>query len=285
MTATASGMFNASTTPNLEEEDLIYFCKVIEDRAGISLKSTKRDLVRTRLRSRVTDTGFNSYGDYRNYLMTLPKDHAEWENFTNLLTTNKTDFFREPKHFEYLVQKILPEWLKNKERTFKVWSAASSTGEEAFTLAMVLARYLPKDRDFKILATDIDTDVLSTAQNSVYPISKKPEIPSEYYTPCIDLGKGDARGWFRMKPHLREKIIFKQHNLIDRTSPGNGVFDLVVCRNVLIYFSPDTIDFVQKKIFTTVKPNGYLFIGHSESFQGIPHQWSSAGPSVFRKGS
>tara|TARA_B110001454_G_scaffold219204_1_gene252267 strand:+ start:81957 stop:82817 length:861 start_codon:yes stop_codon:yes gene_type:complete len=282
--ASNNSPWGATTTPDLEEDDLLYFCKVIEDRAGISLKTSKRDLVRTRLRSRVTANGLDSYGDYRSYLAKIDKDDPEWEYFTNLLTTNKTDFFREPKHFEYLVQTILPEWLKTREKVFKVWSAASSTGEEPFTLAMVLSRHLPEGRDFKILATDIDTEVLSTAQNSVYPISKKTEIPVDYHTPCLDIGKGDARGWFRIKPHLRNKIVFKQHNLIDRTSPGNGVFDLVVCRNVLIYFSPDTIEFVQKKLQSTVKKDGHLFIGHSESFQGISHSWSPVGPSVFKKG-
>ena len=130
MTAIANNNpWGATTTPSLEEDDLLYFCKVIEDRAGISLKASKRDLVRTRLRSRVTANGLNSYGDYRKYLTTLANDDPEWEYFTNLLTTNKTDFFREPKHFEYLVQTILPEWLKTREKVFKVWSAASSTGE------------------------------------------------------------------------------------------------------------------------------------------------------------
>lgn len=275
---------DSSATPELEQEDLHFFCKAIEERAGISLKTSKHDLVRTRLRTRVLTHGYKNYRDYRRYLESLSKEDPEWQQFTNLLTTNKTDFFREPKHFEYMINTIIPEWVKGPQKTFKVWSAASSTGEEAYTLAMILQRSLPKDRDFKILATDIDTEVLKTAQNAVFPISKKQEIPGDYHATCIDLGKGNVGGWFRIKPHLKEKVTFKPHNLMDKSTPAEGAFDLVLCRNVLIYFAPETIDFVQRKIFSTVKAGGHLFIGHSESFQGLAHQWKAVGPSVFRKG-
>lgn len=266
-----------------ENEDLQHFCALIKRRAGISLSSSKHDLVRTRLRSRLTAHGFKSYREYRRLLDSLDSRDPEWELFTNLLTTNKTDFFREPKHFEYLVQSILPAWLKSGQKTFKVWSAASSTGEEVYTLAMVLSRSLPPDRDFKILGTDIDTSVLQTAQNAVYSVAKKHEIPAEFHNSCLDLGKDDARGWFRIKPHLKDKVVLKPHNLMEATTPGDHVFDLVLCRNVLIYFNPEGINFVQKKLHRSVKPGGYLFIGHSESFQGLHHDWLTVGPSVFKK--
>jgi chemotaxis methyl-accepting protein methylase len=239
--------------------------------------------VRARLRSRLAANDLESYSEYREFLEGLPKDHPEWESFINLLTTNKTDFFREPKHFDFLVKSILPEFLKGSEKTLKIWSAASSTGEEAYTLAMVLDRHLPKDRDFRILATDIDTNVVKTAQNAVYAIAKKSEIPVDYHQSALDLGRGSAKGWFRIKPHLKEKVIFKQHNLIEQTSPGENMFDLILCRNVLIYFDKETIQFVSKKLFHSTKPNGHLFIGHSESLQGIQHKWQLCGPSVLRK--
>ncbi len=284
MSAAQHNVWGGRSTPDLSEEDLRYFCSAISDRAGIVLKPAKNDLVKTRLRSRLAANGLESYGDYRGLLQTLNKADPEWEIFTNLLTTNKTDFFREAKHFDYLVTEILPAWLKTSQKTFKVWSAASSTGEEPYTLAMVLSRYLPKDRDFKILATDIDTNVLDVAQNAVYSMAKKSEIPSEYQQSCIDIGKSEARGWFRIKRHLKEKIVFKQHNLIDKTAPGDAVFDLVLCRNVLIYFGHESIDFVQRKLHSTVKGGGHLFIGHSESLQGISHNWKASGPSVYKKG-
>src|ERR1051325_9132586 len=122
----------------MDERDLQYFCDLIEERAGIHLKPAKYDLVRTRLRSRIAAHEFHSFSEYRDMLSSLPSNHSEWEVFINLLTTNKTDFFREAKHFEILVQKILPAWLKTGAKTFKVWSSACSTGEEPYTLAMVL---------------------------------------------------------------------------------------------------------------------------------------------------
>jgi len=285
MSAIAANLWSGSTTPELTEEDLRFFCQVIEARAGIALKPAKHDLVRTRLRSRISARGLSTYTEYRQLLESLTKTDPEWEVFTNLLTTNKTDFFREPKHFEYLAEKILPLWHKSPHPTFKVWCAASSTGEEAYTLAMVLDRHIDKNRDFKILATDIDTHVLRHADNGVYSLSKKSEIPPHYHPASIDLGKNEAQGWFRIKPHLKEKIVFRQHNLIENTSPGEKVFDLVLCRNVLIYFNPPNIDFVQKKIFRTVKEGGHFFIGHSESLQGLNHRWKNTGPSIFMKGS
>jgi chemotaxis protein methyltransferase CheR len=275
--------WGGTSTPELEPNDLLYFCQTIERIAGIALKPSKHDLVRTRLRSRVAVGGYASFAEYRQFLESLPKDDPEWQHFTNLLTTNKTDFFREPKHFEFLISRILPEWLETKQGTFNVWSAASSTGEEPYTLAMVLDRHLPKDRTFRILATDIDTTVLGHTKNAVYPISKKDELPPEYQQSSIDIGRNEARGWFRIKPHLKEHVQCKTHNLVGPTTPGDEVFDLVLCRNVLIYFAPQTIERVQNKLFRTAKPGAYLFIGHSESFQGLEHRWSSVGPSVFRK--
>lgn len=266
----------------IEEEDLLYFCQVIEDRAGIALKPAKHDLVRTRIMSRLRVTGHPDFTSYRQWLQTLAPNDPEWEQFTNLLTTNKTDFFRERKHFDYLVDKILPEWLKLDRKTFKAWSAASSSGEEAFTLAMILHKHLPPDRDFKILGTDIDTNIIKVAQNAVYPISKKDEIPPEYHS-YIEIGKREVSGWFRIKSYLKERIQFKPHNLIERSAPSENIFDLVLCRNVLIYFNSDNIDFVQRKLYTTVVPGGHLFIGHSESLQGLQHRWQSVGPSIFRK--
>lgn len=270
--------------PALKEKELMYFCEMIEDLAGISLKASKRELVKTRLRTRLLDMGFNSYGDYREYLSSLPKQHEEWQLFINLLTTNKTDFFREPKHFEYLVKKFLPEWLKLNEKILNIWSAASSTGEEAYTIAMILNAHLPKDRDFKILATDIDTDVIKFGQNAVYSMIKKNEIPLDYHWECLDFGKGNASGWFRIKQHLKEKVTFRQHNLVENNLPTfENAFDIIFCRNVFIYFAPSSVEQVAEKLFLSTKPKGNLFIGHSESFQGLRHDWRPVGPSILEK--
>jgi chemotaxis methyl-accepting protein methylase len=269
--------------PLVDETELKFFCETIGALAGIAMKAGKHDLVRARLRSRLAENNFTTYREYKEFLESLPKDHPEWENFINLLTTNKTDFFREPQHFDYLVHRVLPEFLASREKTLKIWSAASSTGEEAFTLAMVLDRYLPEDRDFKILASDIDTNVLKTGTNAVYSAARKREIPEEYHSTCLDFGKREAKDWFRIKRHLKEKIVFKHHNLIESSSPGENIFDLILCRNVLIYFDKKTIEFVAHKLHHSAKPGGHLFIGHSESLQNVPNDWKMCGPSVFRK--
>lgn len=281
---TAPVIEDRSSRPAIEADDLRFFCNMISDRAGIYLKPSKHELVRTRLRSRISELGM-TYGEYRDHLGALAKNDPEWETFTNLLTTNKTDFFREPKHFDFLTQQILPAWSRTKQKTFNVWSAASSTGEEAYTLAMLLQRHLPAGHDFKILATDIDTEVILSGRNAVYSMAKAPEIPEEYHASCIEYGKREARGYFRIKRQLKDRVTFQAHNLIAKGTPGEAVFDLVLCRNVLIYFAPENIDFVQRKLYTTIRPGGHLFIGHSESLQGLNHQWTSAGPSVFKKGS
>lgn len=272
-----------SAAKEFQQDDFQYFCETIERIAGIHMKPAKFQLVRTRLNSRLAQHGLNTYSEYRELLQSLPDTDPEWEQFINLLTTNKTDFFREPKHFEFLVQKILPAWLKTGDKTFKVWSAAASTGEEPYTLAMVLESHLPKDRDYKILATDVDTDVIKASQNAVYPLAKKHEIPTEFHNTSIDLGHSECRNFFRIKRHLKDKVVCKRHNLVDNSSPGHDVFDLVLCRNVLIYFDKDTIEFVARKLYQTTKPGGHFFIGHSESLQGIKHDWQSFGPSVFKK--
>lgn len=278
---TALKLPNQGARSDISEDDLRYFCAVIGERAGIALKLTKHDLIKARLRERLDHHGLESYGEYRQLLQGLKKNDPEWETFINLLTTNKTDFFREPAHFRFLTQRILPDWLQSAQKTFRVWSAASSTGEEPYTLAMVLKRHIPPGRDFHITATDIDTEVLKTARNAVYANSKRPEIPPDYQN-FIESGHGEARGWFRITRELKDKVTFGRHNLISREIPGEG-YDLVLCRNVLIYFGQENIDFVQSKLRSATRPGGYLFIGHSESLQGLKHSWKMVGPSVFKK--
>lgn len=267
----------------LEAEDLQYFSEKIKALAGIHITSSKKDLVRTRLRTRLLELGLESYSEYRECLKKLKPCDPEWQVFTNLLTTNKTDFFREPAHFDFLIEKIIPEWLTKNKREFKVWSAASSTGEEAYTLSMVLDHALPKGYSYKIFASDIDTKVIQRASNAVYPKTKLVEIPEEYQKSSIDLGQGNVSAWFRLKKHLKDNATFAQHNLISEKIPSEAPFDLILCRNVLIYFEPKTIQAIQEKLFQATAQGGYLFIGHSESFQGLQHQWKPMAASIFKK--
>lgn len=267
----------------LEKEDLDYFREKIAMLSGISMKESKKELLSTRLRGRAQQLGLDSFSDYRHYLMEQPNSSAEWQIFINLLTTNKTDFFREPKHFDFLETKFIPEWLTQNKKILKVWSCASSTGEEPYTLAMVLERALPAGIEFQILATDIDTSVLARGANGVYAKSRLHEIPVKYHESSLCLGSGEVGPWFAIKKKLRDRITFQHFNLTSEVRPSEDEFDLVFCRNILIYFQKETIAHVAQKIFGQSDKLGVLVIGHAESLHGITTQWKMVGPSIFRK--
>lgn len=262
------------------DEDFLFLKEKIFQLAGIHLTEKKKDLVRSRVQSFLRKSKINSVDLLKAELKN--SNPAVTQQFVNLLTTNKTDFFRESKHFDFLIYNLIPQWTKDRKTEIKIWCSASSTGEEPYTIAMVLHNHLPKSISFKILATDIDTQVLKKAQNGVYSVSKILEIPQEYQDHLIE-GKKKANGWFKVSDDLHSKIVFKQHNLIEGTYPGDEVFDVVFCRNVLIYFERQTINKLMKKLHLSLKPSGHLFIGHSESIPGTQHFFESIQPAVFRK--
>jgi chemotaxis protein methyltransferase CheR len=279
----AQAMSSLSGSPELNDQEFGWFAATIQRLAGITLSNSKRELVRTRLRSQLSAHGCKTFLDYRFFLEGLPGDHPEWQVFVNLLTTNKTDFFREPRHFQYLVQEYLPVWAKSGSKSLKVWSCACSTGQEPYTLSMVLAKHLPPGFDYRILASDVDTQVLRTAENGVYPMDKLPEIPAEYANASVDTGAGEVADWFRVKEKIREKIEFRQHNLLSGEPPTTDSFDLILCRNVLIYFSREIVSSVMRNLHQAAKEQGQLFIGHSESLHGLDSLWAHKAPSIYVK--
>lgn len=266
----------------LSEREFVFFRDAIKDAAGIHLSEGKRELVQSRLRAQIVRMNLDGFAAYREHLAGLPRSHGDWQTFVNLLTTNKTDFFREPAHFTYLRETVIPKWLATGQSTFRVWCAASSTGEEPYTLAMVLDACVPKDRTFSIVASDIDTNVLKKAQSGVFPRSKMVEIPPEFQR-CFDPGTGEIASWMRIKPHLKSKVSFLRHNLTDDSRPPGEDFDVVFCRNVLIYFTPETIGDVMRKLHGVTRPGGLLIMGHSESLQNVKSSWSQLRPSIYAK--
>lgn len=261
-------------------EDFLFLKEKIFELAGIHLTEKKKELVKSRVQSFLRKSNIKSVKDLKDELKSV--NPIVVQEFVNLLTTNKTDFFREPKHFDFLVQQIIPYWIKTKKKEIKIWCSASSTGEEPYTIAMVLAKHLPENISFKILATDIDTQVLQKARNGVYSLSKVNEIPKEYHSYLVQ-GEKKAKGWFKISDDLHSKIVFKQHNLIEKSYPGDEVFDIIFCRNVLIYFERKTINKLMEKLHMSLKSDGHLFIGHSESIQGTQHLFESIQPAVFKK--
>lgn len=264
----------------MTNEDFLFFTERIYQLAGIYMAETKRDLLTSRLDIFLRKSAIKTIEELKQGL--LNADSEVEQQFVNLLTTNKTDFFREPKHFDYLIEVLIPLWKEQNKTEINIWCSASSTGEEAYTIAMVLSEHLPSTMSFKILATDIDTEVLHKAQNGVYDMQKISEIPDEYHS-YLQEGQKTAQGWFKTNDELHSKILFKQHNLIESNTPGRQTFDLVFCRNVLIYFERETIMTLMQKMHGTLKSDGHLFIGHSETIQGSQHFFKIIKPAIFKK--
>ncbi len=261
-------------------EDFLFFKKKIFDLAGIHLTDKKMDLVRSRVQSFLRKSSVNSVSEFRKLIQTSDRQSEVVQSFINLLTTNKTDFFREPTHFDYLTEQILPKFVDREK--INVWCCAASTGEEPYTIAMTLDQHLNGHAEYKILASDIDTNVLKKARNGVYPVSKANEIPEEFHRDYLVFGSDKTNGYFKIADKLHSRIQFKQHNLIENSYPGEEVFDLIFCRNVLIYFEPKTIGRLMEKLYRSLKPDGFLFIGHSESIQGSQHLFKAIRPAIFR---
>lgn len=266
----------------VEATDFDFFREALKARTGIKLGDSKMDLVQARLRSRLQVLGLGEFRDYRAVLEKAAPDDPEWQEFINCLTTNKTEWYREPRHFEYLVSSYLPKWREATERTLKVWSAASSTGEEPYSLAAVLHRELGTSA-FEVLATDIDTEVLKTAKNGVYHRSKIGPLPGEFPNDFFVEGTAGLEAWIKIRNQIKRHVRFETFNLITANPPEPGSFDLIFCRNVLIYFPKDVIARVVDMLYEAAAPGGQLIISHAESLQSIKTGWTMIRPSIFVK--
>ena len=203
----------------------------------------------------------------------------EMQMAVDLLTTNETYFFREPKHFQFLQEQIIPQ--RTATRKFRVWSAASSSGQEPYSIAMTLANELPHD-SWNLVASDISMQVLDKARVGHYPLEQAQHIPSGYLKKYCRKGIGSQAGTFLINRQLRDRVDFMQVNL-NAELPQIGEFDLVFLRNVMIYFELKTKQQVLHRIIRLIRPGGYLFIGHSESLHGIIDDLTPIAPSVYRK--
>jgi chemotaxis protein methyltransferase CheR len=279
-------LYSESFIEEIKSQDFHYLRSALFSRTGITLSDSKKELLQSRLRSRVQALGLGGFSDYRSLLQRLSPDHAEWQEFTNSLTTNKTDWFREPSHFDFLVNEFIPKWQQlTRKPQLSVWSGPCSTGEEPYTIAMILDQVCKVQalRSYKILATDIDTDVLKTAAKGIYSKSALKCIPSNYHKPAFIPGTEGIGHLMKVRPELKNRIKFQQHNLTQKPYPWVDEFDVIFCRNVFIYFSKDVIAEVLDSFYRSAAPNAILFIGHSESLQGAS-QWRYVGPSIYVKG-
>ncbi|MCA1987777.1 MAG: protein-glutamate O-methyltransferase [Desulfarculus sp.] len=252
---------------------------------GIHLGEGKRELLRARLAKRLRATGCR---DVQEYIERLEGDRSGHELvcFLDVITTNKTDFFREPKHFEFLVDDVLPKLDKlcHGNEPLRIWSAACSTGEEPYTLAMVLMenRALWERRGAGILASDLSTKVLEQAQNGVYAQDRVADIPRPFLTKYFQRGTNRWAGYVRVRPELRKMIQYRRLNLMDNFD-FDKPFHVIFCRNVMIYFDKPTQERLVEKFRACLVQGGYLMVGHSESLTGIHHRLAFTRPAVYRR--
>lgn len=264
------------TLPVLTDKEFVLFQRMIYDIAGINMSDAKKALVSGRLAKRVKHHELSSFEDYFKLLKSAAND--ELQTAVDLLTTNETYFFREPKHFDFLRDRVLPNC---SSRPLRIWSAASSSGEEAYTLAMLLADHALTN-SWEIVGTDISTRMVERARTGQYPIERSTKIPRTYLTRHCLKGIGSQDGTFIIDKGLRERVDFVHANLMDDLT-RLGSFDVIFLRNVLIYFNLETKQQVISSLLRQLKPGGYLMVGHSESLNGISNGLSTVVPSVYRK--
>lgn len=254
-------------------------CRLIRERAGINLQPGKQAMVYSRLSRRLRETGTPSFAVYLDRLERLDIQHDEWQAFTNCLTTNLTSFFRESHHFDVLAQQFAA-W--NAPRC-RIWCSAASTGEEPYTLAMVAAESLRSGITAEILATDIDTHVLATAARAVYSAEARGLSPERLKRHFLR-GVGNNAGSIRVRPELARMIRFETFNLMSNGWASLGEpFDIVFCRNVMIYFDHATQRRVLEQIHRVMKPHGRLFVGHSENFTDAKGLFRLEGKTVYER--
>ena len=269
--------------PVLDDAEFEFIRHVVGENAGIVLGPNKRQLVQSRLARRLRELGLRSYHEYCEHIRSSGPE--ELVGLINALTTNVTAFFRENHHFEALAGYMLPEAMRRNasSRRIRIWSAGCSTGEEPYCVAMTAADVLPPAGwDFKILATDIDSDVIAFGQQAVYPLDRVASLPTERLRSCFQKGIGAEAGKAIVKAQLRAVVTFRVLNLL-QPWPMNGPFDVIFCRNVMIYFDQATRERLVNRFAEMLAPGGYLCIGHAESLHTLDAPVRAVGKTIYRK--
>jgi chemotaxis protein methyltransferase CheR len=267
----------------LTDKDFNKYREIVYKEAGIKLNDSKKALLQARLTRRLRTLKIDEFSEYLDYLMENYEE--EKVNFINCITTNKTEFFRESKHFDFMTEKALPEFVNMGIKEIKIWSAGCSTGEEPYTTAITLQEYFENKTkpEIKILATDIDTQVLDKAKEGIYASDIIEDIPVDILKKYFYKGKAGNEGLFKVKDNLKNMITFLRLNLLDEAYPMKGQFDIIFCRNVIIYFDRET----QKKLFNKfsryLAGHGYLFLGHSENISAISDDFTLIGNTIYKK--
>jgi chemotaxis protein methyltransferase CheR len=267
------------------DADFDYIRTLVTEHAAIRLADNKRQMVYGRLVRRLRELGFTNFGQYIELLKT-DNGGPEFVNLINAITTNLTSFFREKHHFDLLRTRIVPELMQRHaaDRVLRAWSAGCSTGEEPYSIAITLRESLPAAPrwDFRLLATDIDTKVLATAQAGIYGAERVKDLPETLRRHGFLRGRGAQSDMVRVRPELREMISFRQLNLMGDW-PMRGRFDFIFCRNVVIYFDKPTQQRLFDRYADLLVDNGYLFLGHSETMHNLSTRFKLLGHTVYQK--
>lgn len=273
----------------LSKRDFQQLSSFIYDNLGIKMPAGKSTMLTGRLSKRLRALSLSSFSEYCEFLFSPQGQEEEMVHLINVITTNKTDFFREPSHFAYLTQTALPT-LQNQQNftgrnSLKIWSAGCSTGEEPYTLAMVLAEVQATQPGFKfdILATDISTRVLDIARRAVYPMGLIEPIAPLFRKKYLLKGVNKKNPQVRMVPELRRRVRFGRLNFMDEDFGLPDKVDVIFCRNVIIYFDKQTQEKLMVKFCRFLNHGGYLFLGHSESLHGYTTPLDQVAPTVYRK--
>ncbi|WP_462280148.1 CheR family methyltransferase [Salinivirga cyanobacteriivorans] len=251
---------------------------------GIKMPPAKKVMLQSRLQKRLRHLNINNFPAYIDFVFSK-QGEKEIVHMMDVVSTNKTDFFREPTHFEFMHETILPEITQKGLNEFKIWSAGSSSGEEAYTIAMVIEEYIAQNRhiNYNITGSDISTDMLQKAINGIYKLEKSMTIPESMKKKYLLKSKDPQKKLIRIKPNLRSKVSFFRLNLMDTSYKAPNNFDVIFCRNTLIYFERDTQEAVINRLCNHLKPNGYFILGHSESITNMDVPLTNIKPTIFRK--
>ncbi|MDR3437177.1 protein-glutamate O-methyltransferase CheR [Telmatospirillum sp.] len=280
----------SAETDQLSLRDFHRLASFIEGYSGIKMPHAKKTMVEGRLRRRARALGLDTLGEYCRSLFEDGALVGEAVNLIDAVTTNKTDFFRELPHFRYLIDQAVPELMGGDvraglDRPLKVWSAACSNGAEPYSLAMALDDFGSPIRGFhfSVLATDICTEVLTTATEAIYPLDMISPVPTAMCRRYILKCRDPDRPCFRISPRIRSMVQFGRLNLMDDRYPIEDDWDVIFCRNILIYFDKATQEAVVRRLTEHLRPGGYLFVGHTESVAGFTLPLQPVANSVFRK--
>ncbi|MDM8556873.1 CheR family methyltransferase [Desulfococcaceae bacterium HSG7] len=276
-------------TDTLSRKTFLRFSTYIQSELGIRMPETKMSMLQSRLQKRLRLLEINYFDDYCDYVFSTAGRLNELDAMVDAITTNKTDFFRESQHFDYLSMTLLPRIIKscssNNLKTIKVWSAGCSTGEEPYTLAMVLnevrARF--NELHYSILATDISAGVLQTAITGIYDHEKAEPIPIQLRKKYLLRSKDRKKDLIRITPQLRAYVKFRQANLMKEALGAKEFMDIIFCRNVIIYFARPIQEKVLNRLYRHLVPGGFLFIGHSETLSGMNVPLTQVSSTIYQK--